>query len=293
MLIKDIIKKQRFMMIIENVDWQITSMCNRKCAYCYGPTYHDELSIDKAKAVVDILASNGVKQIGLTGGEPLLYSCIKELVDYIFGKGIKIYLSTNCDLYQENAEWIKEKVSIIGVPIDGSCSEINDSIRGTGSFNAVTNAIRDIINSKSSLKIKCGTVVTNQNIEDLLNIERFLMQFQNRILFWKLYELILYEKNIENSKKLQTMLDFSYTSLLGEQLGKEKVIIDTIQKRNRSYFFVDPIGNIFIPILSTNLSEERILGNILKDDISVILAKFEKVFSPIGYNKTYRYMKNS
>ena len=279
-------------MVIENVDWQITSICNRKCAYCYGPTYNGELSLDKAKAIVDVLESIGVKQIGLTGGEPLLYSFIKELVNYIFGKGIKIYLSTNCDLYQENAEWIKEKVSIIGVPIDGSCSEINDSIRGAGSFNAVTNAIKDITNSKSLLKIKCGTVVTNQNVKDLLNIERFLMQFEKRILFWKLYELILYEKNIENSKKLQIMLDANSISLLGKQLGKEKVIIDTIQKRNRSYFFVDPIGNIFIPILSTFLSEERILGNILRDGISGILSKFEKAFNPIGYNETYRYMKN-
>ena len=84
-------------MIIENVDWQISSRCNRNCSYCYGPKKENELSIVQAKKIVDLLKSQGIKQIGITGGEPLLYPYIEELINYIYDCGIKIYLSTNCD----------------------------------------------------------------------------------------------------------------------------------------------------------------------------------------------------
>lgn len=87
-------------MNIENVDWQITSRCNRSCGYCYGPSKGDDLPLENLKMIVDILISQGVRQIGITGGEPLLYPKIEELIGYIKSHGISIYLSTNCDNYK-------------------------------------------------------------------------------------------------------------------------------------------------------------------------------------------------
>lgn len=84
-------------MQIENVDWQLTSHCNRMCPYCYGPANFNDLSLSEVKSIVDTLAKMGVKQIGLTGGEPLLYPHITDLIEYIFDNDIKIYLSSNCD----------------------------------------------------------------------------------------------------------------------------------------------------------------------------------------------------
>ena len=77
-------------MNIENVDWQITSNCNRMCPYCFGPSGVADLPISESKHVVDILEKLGAKQIGITGGEPLLYPHIAELIEYIFAKGMSV-----------------------------------------------------------------------------------------------------------------------------------------------------------------------------------------------------------
>ena len=77
-------------MRIENVDWQITSHCNRTCPYCFGPAGINDLPVSDIKSIVDTLARIGVKQIGITGGEPLLYPNIAEVIEYICDKDIQI-----------------------------------------------------------------------------------------------------------------------------------------------------------------------------------------------------------
>ena len=107
-------------MIIENVDWQLTSVCNRNCKYCFGPSHIQSLTKSEVFKIIDCLSSYGVKQLGITGGEPLMYPDIEEIINYAVSIGLNIYLSTNCDYYFTYAKLIKEKVSIIGIPIDGS-----------------------------------------------------------------------------------------------------------------------------------------------------------------------------
>lgn len=277
-------------MIVENIDWQITSYCNRTCPYCFGPNHYNNISISDAKRVVDWLTQIGVKQIGLTGGEPLLYPNIVELIEYIYNKGIKIYLSTNCDYYNNYAELIKQKVAIIGIPLDGSKSIIHDSLRGEHSFINVKSALEDICNSNCNTKVKIGTVLTNINSLDLLNIERALVPYKMSLLYWKIYELIIYSKNESRAESLTTTYLNGYGNL-GNYIGKKKIVIDSIDKRNRSYFFIKPNGDIFIPVLSHVFSYEKTIGNIFSDNINDICDEFNKNVDPIGYNDNIRYMK--
>ncbi|MFH1036859.1 MAG: radical SAM protein, partial [Patescibacteria group bacterium] len=58
------------------VCWRITSKCNRKCPFCFRPD-RQELNSKKVFKIVDDLAKNGVKGLGITGGEPLLRDDIK------------------------------------------------------------------------------------------------------------------------------------------------------------------------------------------------------------------------
>lgn len=277
-------------MIIENVDWQITSRCNRNCSYCYGPKKENELSIVQAKRIVDLLKSQGVKQIGITGGEPLLYPYIEELINYIYDCEIKIYLSTNCDFYERYSRLIKSKISILGVPVDGATDVLHDTCRGKGSFDSVTHSLQDICNSSCLPQIKIGTVITKYNYSDLINIERIISRFESKLLYWKLYELIVYSRNIDQAKPLKFSIQ-NPKKVLGNYIDKNKIIFDTIDIRNKSYFFIKPNGDIFIPFLSSECSYEKDIGNILKDDFDSISAKFKDCVNWDGYNKEFRYIK--
>lgn len=279
-------------MRIENIDWQITSRCNRMCPYCFGPTNMEELPLSEAKRVVDILECIGAKQIGITGGEPLLYPYITELIEYIFDKGICIYLSTNCDYYGEFAQVIKDKISILGVPLDGALPAIHDSIRGSGSFQNVLHTISDICQSSCNTQIKVGTVLINSNLHDVENIERLIAPYQNKIIFWKIYELIIYSKNSVTALPIKTDYSFDRCNL-GKHIGRERIIFDTLKERDRIYFFLKPNGDVFLPCLNQDYSIEMELGNIFQDDISKVINSFGELVNHSGYSKVFRFMKNS
>lgn len=277
------------MFLIENVDWQVTSLCNRCCPYCFGPKGIATVSLPTAYRIIDRLVEIGTKQIGITGGEPLLCPFFTEIVNHISQSGIKIYLSTNCDNYEAFSDLIKSKISILGIPLDGGTPSTHDRLRGAGSFSSVVHALNDIKNSNCSTKIKVGTVITNMNYSELDQIEQLLAPYREKIIFWKLYELIGYQRNKDFISKLSTIpID---TTELGDLIGKEKIINDTLEKRDRSYFFIKPNGDVFVPCLMRNCSEEKIIGNIVSDGIESIVNRFNKIVSTEGYKSEYRYMR--
>lgn len=275
-------------MIIENVDWQITSRCNRNCPYCFGPLNIDEISLVNMYKIIDKMAKNGTKQLGITGGEPLEHPFISEIINYSVELGIKIYLSTNCDYYYKYSDLIKEKVSILGIPIDGANEKTHDLHRGNQSFKAIIEAANDIYNSDCKTKIKFGTVVTKFNYNQLLDIEKLISKYTSKIIFWKLYELISYERNQKNVEQLKNIAE---PSVLGKYLDSKKIIFDSINKRDRSYFFIKPNGDVFIPYLNNKISNEELIGNLLNDDYEDILSNFKKNVNTCGYFEKYRYMK--
>lgn len=276
-------------MEILNVDWQITSKCNRNCGYCFGPLENDTLSIKEIYKIIDNLYFLGVKQIGITGGEPLIHPYFPDIINYIYSLGIKIYLSTNCDFFFEYEQLIKEKISILGIPIDGSTSEIHDYHRGKGSFSNVMNVMNNIISSNNNLLLKIGTVVTNYNFKNLNLIEELLNNYNDKILFWKLYEIIIYEKNKKalqmKSNNLILQKDF------GSYIDPSKIIFDTKEKRDSSYFFIKPNGDLFVPVLNHLGCFEKLLGNMLVDNPIDCIKRFEKNCNFNGYYANYRYMK--
>lgn len=279
-------------MRIENVDWQLTSRCNRMCPYCFGPADINDLPLSDVKSIVDILAKMGVNQIGLTGGEPLLYPHIAELIEYIVDKGIHIYLSSNCDYYSEFARLIKEKISILGVPLDGASAATHDSVRGVDSFHSITSAIFDICRSPCNTKIKVGTVLLNSNASELAHIEKILFPFREKILYWKIYELITYSRNRATATPLQTPYICGQYNL-GQYIGTQKIVFDTIDERDRSYFFIKPNGDVFIPCLNHDESFEKDIGSIFDSNIDNLILTFAEIVNRSGYAKAFRYMKNN
>lgn len=65
----------------------LTTECNYKCKYCFAEGEKDKekrfLDIEDLKKILLISKEFGITNIKLTGGEPLLYPDIEELLKYI------------------------------------------------------------------------------------------------------------------------------------------------------------------------------------------------------------------
>jgi len=87
----------------------------------------------------------GLGFIKLTGGEPLLYKGLKELLRFVQNEGLSTSIETNGTLVQEaTAELFKSTgVSQVSVSLDAAEERIHDDLRGAvGSFKKTLEGIR-------------------------------------------------------------------------------------------------------------------------------------------------------
>jgi len=127
----------------------ITMMCNLSCDYCYiadqTNKQREELSAEKWKTALDLLKKQGLESVTITGGEPLIYQNIREVISYARFLGLQITLLSNGTLIKEN----KDLLSIVDkciISLDGLKSEMRKGINSTSVLEdilCVTNEYRD------------------------------------------------------------------------------------------------------------------------------------------------------
>ena len=85
--------------------WSITGRCNYRCKHCFlsSPSYKGEdLSLEKCNYILDQLCECGVRNVSLTGGEPLVYKDFFGLLKLISNHNINIsVIYTNGALVNE------------------------------------------------------------------------------------------------------------------------------------------------------------------------------------------------
>jgi radical SAM protein with 4Fe4S-binding SPASM domain len=129
---------------------------------------------ENVEKLVQILADAGIKQITFSGGEPLLYPYIKEVVKEANDYDMIVHMNTNGYFLTKKLanELYKLGLTQVQINIDSLNPVIHDNIRGKkGSFNR---AIKALKNAKDvGLTCASQTVITKLNEEEILDIFRF------------------------------------------------------------------------------------------------------------------------
>ena len=98
--------------------------CNLKCFYCLGHEMHESTKCNTLNTYfkdwphfnewINKLLENNVQKIYLssTNSEPLLYSYLSELIDYLQDLGFKVGIRTNASLDTSVCSKCKEEVSL-------------------------------------------------------------------------------------------------------------------------------------------------------------------------------------
>ncbi|MFH1591799.1 MAG: radical SAM protein [Candidatus Woesearchaeota archaeon] len=150
------------------ITYEITHNCNLRCKTCwfYGNSglYSkntnppESLDIGQIKKLIDNISSFKPYFL-ITGGEPLLYPHLKEVLYYADKKRLFFGLITNGILInEEKAQWIIDSgLNFITVSIDGP-NKLNNEIRGNP--NAFDKAINGIALLKKHRKNKKFPIIT-------------------------------------------------------------------------------------------------------------------------------------
>jgi len=151
--------------------WELTYACNLSCVHCLsssGRRDPRELSTGECKAVIDTLERMQVFYVNIGGGEPTVRPDFWELVDYATEHHVGVKFSTNGVKLDARAAARLAASDYVDVQIslDGATREVNDAVRGPGSYDTAMRAMRNLADA-GFRGFKLSVVMTRQNIPQI------------------------------------------------------------------------------------------------------------------------------
>lgn len=153
------------------ITWELTYACNLACVHCLSSSgVRDERELNTAQWLrfVDEMQTMQIFYVNIGGGEPTIRPDFWDIVNYTVARGIGVKFSTNGSrITKARAQQLSSMDYVdIQVSLDGATAEVNDRVRGKGSFDRAMSALRELADAGFS-DPKISVVVTRENIEQL------------------------------------------------------------------------------------------------------------------------------
>ena len=205
---------------------ELTRACNLKCIHCLnnsGIKQKDELTKEDLLKLIKNFSSHGVQEIRFTGGEPLLFNGIYDLIKFATEEGICTSLGTNGTLItKEVAKKLKESgLKKVVVSIDGN-KKTHDKIRGKKNYQKAMNGLKYL--KQNDINVRVNSVIMKSNMEDVIKLAKkmsrkkitiFIRRFissgrgkhlENNMLNKKDYDYVRNKLQKELAKKISLVL---------------------------------------------------------------------------------------
>jgi MoaA/NifB/PqqE/SkfB family radical SAM enzyme len=178
-------------MLPPNISIYPTYRCQLSCKHCFltqsGKLNQFELDFETIKSIILDAKKHNVFTIVLSGGDPLLYPHIYEVLALMQKLRIVPLMGvTGLDLSLEQINKLKSLgVSSLQVSLDGPNEEVNSYYRGSNVYESVIRSIKTIQTSgiKATLAI-CVDKYNFRQIEDTLQLASNLDVFKVKVAFW-------------------------------------------------------------------------------------------------------------
>ncbi|MBV9204586.1 MAG: mycofactocin radical SAM maturase [Actinobacteria bacterium] len=161
--------------------WELTYACNLACAHCLsssGRRDPRELTTPQCEAVIDELQQMQVFYVNIGGGEPTIRGDFWHLLEYAVDHQVGVKFSTNgVRLTPGRARFLASTDYVdVQVSLDGATAEVNDHVRGAGSFETAVAAL-DNLAEAGFRDAKLSVVVTRHNVSQLDELKALADRF--------------------------------------------------------------------------------------------------------------------
>jgi len=217
---------------MNKINFQITGSCNLNCGFCCDAVYYQkESSIKNIKEMVDRIPNDEVDEIHITGGEPLMYQNLKEILSYIKERGFKVSLSTNGILLLEKKELLPYIDEII-LPLDGvNAKTLEDMGRDSVQMLNTIKNICMLTEQFPNTRITINTVVTKQNKQEIMEV----LDVMRLLIFdeWRIHQFLPHGAGRENIRTFlldDREFDRMITELQTTEIGEKIVPLPVSEK---------------------------------------------------------------
>ena len=260
--------------------WELTYACNLECAHCLsssGRRDPRELTTVQCEAVIDELQRMKVFYVNIGGGEPTIRPDFWHLLEYAVGHDVGVKFSTNgVRLTRERARFLASTDYVdVQISLDGATAEVNDHLRGPGSYDTALRALRNLKDAGFS-DAKISVVCTRQNIGQLdafkaladeydatLRLTRLRPSGRGADVWDDLHPLPeqqreLYDWLLAHGEKVLTGDSFFHLAAFGEPLPGLNLC-----GAGRVVCLIDPVGDVYACPFA--IHDSFLAGNLLTD----------------------------
>ena len=178
--------------------WNLTDRCNLRCKHCYlydslaSPHQNlpHELGTEECLKIVEQFSEANVFYVSVVGGEPFCKPDIMVILSRMGEKKFWTEITTNSTLIDEKTAQNLADIGIKGIfaSLEGPCAELNDLIRGKGSFKKALQGIEYLKDFEIPFRIQMTVTKKNcDKIEEMANFclgigaERIIFKYFNDI----------------------------------------------------------------------------------------------------------------
>lgn len=221
---------------INYVRISLTNKCNLRCVYCMPSEeqhemkyFDEELSFEDYKFIIKSLSELGITKVRFTGGEPLLYPYLKELIKFTYEecKVNDIAITTNGIGLASVARELKSYgLTKVNISLDSLKEFKYKSITRGGELKYVLDSITTCVKLGIDVKVNC-VVIDGFNEDEIMDFITLTSNYPIDVRFIELMPLgegaKLYQYGFINIKKLTENIN-----------GLCK--IDTVEKSTAEYY---------------------------------------------------------
>lgn len=269
---------------------KITSKCMLNCIFCsQSDNVIQEMDFEFAKEVLQKLKSLGIHYIYYTGGEPLLYPHICELIEYGDNLGMKQVLVTNGLLFSQKKYFdILQYIITVGISLHGTPDTHNALSGNRNCYDTVTNNIKLIRKAYPKINIDINYTCLDKNcsLNDFDHVAAFAQSVNATLCIGRLNH-IANGKNFSVNNNLNDILEYiSCTKYSKVKLSNCIAPCLVLPKYRHllhscgvgiSLFAIEPNGDVKICP-----SSQKVIGNLRKQSFpkiwnSSLMKKFRKL----------------
>ncbi len=236
----------------KNIQINLTNDCNLRCTHCYlaaGINDKKELNLSNLKETLKELTTLvGKSEVVFSGGEPLIYEGVLDILKFTKEMGHKVILFTNGMLITDEIfEEIKDVLDEIQLSMEGVSKEKFELVRGKSTYDSFIKALEII--KKNEIKCTLAITAIENTLEDLEeNLIEFINKFNYSNLNIRINDEIERSGNAENYPEKYFELNFE---------KRERVNNLIVKLRERGF------GTHFNTIRNTHFSNCGIGGSIV------------------------------
>ena len=260
--------------------WELTYACNLACAHCLsssGRRDPRELTTAQCEAVVDELQRMQVFYVNIGGGEPTIRADFWHLLEYAVGRQVGVKFSTNgVRITPERARLLASTDYVdVQVSLDGATPEVNDYLRGAGSYHMAVGALGNLA-AAGFRDAKLSVVVTRHNIGQLDEFKALADRFGAVLRLTRLrpsgrgadvwdelrplpeQQRDLYDWLMTHGDRVLTGDSFFHLAAFGEKLPGLNLC-----GAGRVMCLIDPVGDVYACPFA--IHDRFLAGNVLAD----------------------------